>query len=70
MRATTALLVLALLVAAAVHAVQAVRVGEDQPSNSEIELEEASEIQQTVNHWQFSPLVLYSTCLDHCFAVD
>jgi hypothetical protein len=56
MRAATALLLLALLAAAAVHAVQ-VRVGEDQLSGSEIELEEASEIEHSDNHGQFSPLV-------------
>ena len=55
MRATTALLLLLVLLAAA--AVHAARVGEEQPSGSEIELEEASEIEQAAHHWQFSPLV-------------
>ena len=55
MRATTALLLLALLAAAAV-AVQ-VRGGDDQLSGSEIELEETSELETAAHHWQFSPLV-------------
>ncbi len=62
MRSTPALallLLLALLSAFAVHAVR-VRDGDDQLSGGEIELEEASEIEQEAHHWQFSPLVRHA----------
>jgi hypothetical protein len=52
--AVLALLLLALMAASVVHAVQ-IRGGDDHLS--EIELEEASEIEQAHNLWQFSPLV-------------
>jgi hypothetical protein len=50
---STAVFALLLLALMAVHAVNA----DNDNQLSEIELEEASEIEQAANHWQFSPLV-------------
>jgi hypothetical protein len=59
---STSVLALLLLALMAVHAVNAEKGRGGDHQLSEIELEEESEIEQTHNHWQFSPLVRLTIC--------